>query len=118
MEKPGKITALGIMTIVSGVINVVTGLGLTGSVVIGTLGIGLLCAPITILPSILGVFEIIYGIKVLANPPEPLKPSTTLAIMEIVTILFLNIPSVAIGIVALVLYNDDEVKNYFQKLNV
>jgi hypothetical protein len=116
-DKPGKITTIGIMTVVSGVLNILWGLGLTVTVVLGTLGIGLICAPLTILPAILGIFEIIYAIKVLANPPQPLQPSSAIAILEIITILSGNVISAAVGIVALVLYNDEEVKQYFASIN-
>lgn len=116
-ERPGKVSAIGIMTIVSGVINVLWGLIVTFTGVVATLGIGLICAPLTILPTVLGIFEIIYGIRVLANPPQPLRPSTIIAIFEIVAVITGNVISAAVGIAALILYNDDEVKLYFASIN-
>lgn len=55
-ERPSNVNAIAVMTIISGGINLVASLGITFGVAI-TL-IGLICVPITILPAILGVFEI------------------------------------------------------------
>ena len=116
-EKPGMFTALSIMTLISGVVNIVYSLIVTGGIVLGTFGIGLLCAPITILPAILGVFEILYAVKLLANPPQPVQPSQAIAILEICCIITLNVISTVTGILALVFYNDPAVKAYFAKIN-
>ncbi len=115
--KPGKLTTISVLTLISGISNILAALILTGSIVLGTFGIGLLCAPVTLLPLVLGIFEIIFAAKLLANPPKPVNPSQTLAILEICCILFGNIIALAAGIVALVLYSDAEVKQYFAYLN-
>ncbi|MEW6180473.1 MAG: hypothetical protein AB1522_11155 [Chloroflexota bacterium] len=115
--KPGMVTTLGVMTLVSGIINILTGLGITAATVLGTLGIGLICAPITVLPAILGVFEVLYALKILANPPVPVQFSQTIAILEILCILFGNAIALIVGILALVFYNDVTVKNYFERIN-
>ncbi|WP_299030038.1 hypothetical protein [uncultured Thermanaerothrix sp.] len=117
LEKPGTVTALGVLTLVSGIINILTGLGLTGGLVLGTFGIGLLCAPITVLPAVLGVFEILYATKILANPPVPVQFSQTIAILEICCILFGNVIALVVGILALVFYSDAQVRGYFETLN-
>lgn len=115
--KPGTVTAIAVMTLVNGILNILWALGLTVTVVLGTLGIGLLCAPLTILPLVLGIFEIIYGVRLLANPPEPMQPSQVIAILEICCILFGNVISLVVGILALVFYSQPEVKGYFAALN-
>ena len=116
-SKPGLVQTIAIMTLVNGILNILWGLGATGSIVLGTFGIGLLCAPVTILPLILGVFEIIYATKLLANPPQPVRPSQAIAILEICCILAGNVISLVIGILALVFYNDDAVKTFFTRIN-
>ena len=116
-EKPGMFTALSIMTLVSGIINVIYGLTITLLIVVGTIGIGLLCAPVTILPTILGVFEILYAIKLLSNPQQPVQFSQAIAIMEICCVITGNVLSTVAGILALVFYNDASVKSYFAKIN-
>ncbi len=116
-QKPGMITALTIMTLINGILNIIYALGFTAAIVLGTLGVGLLCAPVTILPAILGIFEILYAVKLLSNPPQPVKPSQTIAVFEIVCIITGNVVSLIVGILALVFYNDASVKGYFTQLN-
>jgi len=115
--KPGALTAISVMTLVSGILNILWSLGLTAGIVLGTLGVGILCAPLTILPLVLGIFEIIYAARLLPNPPRPTKPSQTIAIMEICCVLFGNVLSLIAGILALVFYNQPEVQCYFECLN-
>jgi hypothetical protein len=71
---PGKVQAIGIMTLINGIFNILWALGITSTVVLGTLGIGLLCSPITILPGVLSIFEIVYASKLISNPPKPVNP--------------------------------------------
>ena len=114
---PGKFTAITYMTLASGILNCLYGLTLTGGVVLGTFGLGLLCAPVTILPTILGVFEILYAVKLMANPPQPVQPSQAIAIMEICCILVGGVLPAVVGILVLVFYNDSEVQAHFNKIN-
>ncbi len=116
-NKPALVQAIAIMTLVSGILNILASLSITTSLVLGTLGLGLLCTPITILPLVLGVFEIIYATKLLANPPKSTKPNPTIAFLEIACIIIGNVISMAIGILALVFYNDEEVRAYFESIN-
>jgi hypothetical protein len=115
--KPGMVQAIAIMTLVNGILNILWALGATAAIVLGTFGIGLLCAPLTIAPLILGIFEIIYAEKLLANPPKPTQPSQLIAILEIACILAGNGVSLVIGILALVFYNQPEVQAFFAQLN-
>lgn len=115
-EKPGEVTAITIMTLISGITNILAALGWSFSIVVGTLGFGFLCVPLTILPGILGVFEIIYAANLLSTPPKPVRPSQTLAILEICAIVFLNVISLVTGILALVFYNNPAVQEYFARL--
>ncbi len=115
--KPGKITALTILTLISGITNILGALGVTATIVLGSFGIGLICAPITILPLILGIFEIIWASKLLSTPPKRVQPSQAMAIAEISAILIGNVISLAAGILALVFYSDPEVAAYFNQIN-
>jgi len=116
-DNPGLVKTIAIMTLVNGIFNILWGLGVTTGVVLGTFFIGLICAPVTILPTILGIFEMIYALKLLANPPQPVQPSTSIAILEILCVLAGNVFSMIVGILALVFYNDPQVKEYFARLN-
>jgi hypothetical protein len=109
--KPGELTAVAIMTLISGVTNI-------GTAVVWSLAaifslVGIFCLPLTILPAILGIFEIIYAVNLLANPPKVKEPSQTLAIAEIVGVLSGNVMSLIAGILALVFYSNPNVQNYF-----
>jgi hypothetical protein len=114
-QKPTLVNVIAWTTLVSGIVNLFWGLGLSLTVLLSIIGV--VCTPFTILPTILGVFEIIYAAKLLSNPPQAVQPSTTIAILEIVCILAGNIFSVVVGILALVFYNDLTVKDYFARLN-
>jgi len=103
------------MTLASGIVDLFWGI-IASLTALATI-VGIVCIPFTILPTILGVFEIIYAAKLLSNPPQPVLPSTNIAVLEIVTILVGNLFSMVVGILALVFYNDLVVKDYFGRLN-
>ena len=111
-ERPGQVTAMGIMTIVSGVINISVAAGWAFIVVLGTLGLGLICLPIFLIPVILGIFEIIYGAKVLGNKAVP--NTQVIGILEIVSILWGNFLTAIVAILVLVFYSDPDVKAYIE----
>jgi len=114
-QKPTLVNVIAWMTLASGIVNLFWGIAASGAV-LATL-IGIICTPITILPTILGIFEIIYAAKLMSNPPQQIQPSTNIAILEIVCLLVGNLFAVVVGILALVFYNDLVVKNYFARLN-
>lgn len=116
MNKPGKVQTLSTLIIISGFLNFFGGGILALLIIIGTLGIGLFCAPILILPMILGVAELIQGINLLAEPPRVKEPSQAIAILEICSILFANVFAVVVGVVNLIFSSDQEVKEYFASL--
>jgi len=114
-DSPGLVKTIAVLTLINGIINIFWGLIAT-AVVVPT--IVLTCLTVfTILPTVLGVFEIIYALKLLNNPPQPVQPSTTIAILEILCVLTGNVFSMIVGILSLVFYNDPQVKEYFAKLN-
>lgn len=114
-QKPGLATAIAVMTLSSGIINLFWGF-VASATALGTI-IGVVCLPITILPTILGVFEIIYAAKLLSAQPQPVRPSPPIAVFEITTFLMGNLFSMVVGILSLIFYNDVTVKDYFSRLN-
>jgi hypothetical protein len=115
-QKPGKVQTVAIMTLISGIINILVGLICNITLFIYaffTLGITCLCMPFFVALIVLGVFEIIYATQLMATPMKTTKPSQALAICEIVAIITGSVYSVVVGIVALVMYNDPEVKAFF-----
>jgi hypothetical protein len=113
--KPGEVTAISITTLISGITNILTGLGWSAAIVLGTFGIGLLCVPLTILPTVLGIFEIVFAAKMLSDPPRPLGGLKTLAVLEICGIVFLNVISLVAGILTLVFTSNPKVREYLAK---
>ncbi len=114
-QKPGLYTAIAVMTLTSGIINLVWGF-VSSATALSTI-IGVVCLPITILPTILGAFEIAYAAKLFSNQAEPAKPSPSIAWFQISMILYLNFFSAVVGILNLIFFNDQAVKEYFARLN-
>ncbi|MEP6895844.1 MAG: hypothetical protein ABI986_09585 [Chloroflexota bacterium] len=115
ITKPTYIHIIAWTTLASGIINLFWGFAASGTAL--STFIGVICIPITILPTILGVFELIYAAKLFSNPAQPIKPSTNIAVLEIATILTANVFSMVVGILSLIFYNDTVVKDYFARLN-
>jgi uncharacterized membrane protein len=113
--KPVPLQAIAWMTLASGISNLFWGFAASGAF-LSTI-IGALCIPFTILPAVLGVFELIYAAKLFSEPPQLTRPSTTLAVFQIAACLAGNLFSMAVGILALVFYNDPAVRDYFTRLN-
>ena len=113
--KPTLIHVIAWMTLASGLVNLVWGLAASGTV-LATI-IGIVCIPFTILPTVLGVFELIYAAKLLSNPAQPVRPAMLLAVFEIACLLTGNVFALIVGVLALVFYNDEVVRDYFAQLN-
>jgi hypothetical protein len=114
-ESPSLVKTIAVLTLINGIVNIFWGLIAT-AVVVPTIILTCL-AVFTILPTILGIFEIIYALKLLNTPPQPVQPSTAIAILEILCVLTGNVFSMIVGILALVFYSDAQVKSYFTRLN-
>ena len=114
-QKPALVTAIAVMTLISGIVNIFWGF-VASATALSTI-IFAFCLPIAILPTILGVFEIIYAAKLLSVQPEGVKPSQPIAIFEILMLFYFNVFSVIVGILTLIFYNDPSVKEYFSRIN-
>jgi hypothetical protein len=114
-EKPTLVNVIAWTTLASGIANLGWGLVVSATAFLSILGI--CCTPLTILPAILGIFEIIYAAKLLSVPPQPVRPAINLAVLEIVCILTGNVFSMIVGVISLIFYNDPAVKEYFTRLN-
>jgi hypothetical protein len=79
--------------------------------------VGVICLPITVLPTILGIFEIIYAAKLLSNQPQPVGPSPAIAAFQISTLLYGNVFTAVVGLLNLIFFNDQSVKEYFARTN-
>jgi hypothetical protein len=114
-QKPNLVNVIAWMTLASGIVNLFWGIAVSGTALHSLVGV--ICIPITILPTVLGIFEIIYAAKLMSIPPQPIQPSTNIAVLEIVCVLLGNVFAMVVGILALVFYNDLVVKDYFARLN-
>ncbi len=115
--KPALVSVITWMTLASGIVNLCWGIGFSLTLVFNSFGLGVLCLWFTMLPTVLGIFEIIYAAKLTSNPPQTIRPSTTIAVLEIACVMALNLFSVVVGILSLVFYNDLTVREYFAWLN-
>jgi hypothetical protein len=111
--KPQKVQTIGILMLISGILNILVGLGGGAAFVISLFLI--CCAPVFLLPIVLGVFEIYYATKLLSTSGEklPFSQVQVMAILEICTIFVGNVFSVVIGVINLILLNDPEVRPTF-----
>ncbi len=114
-HKPSLVNVIAWTTLASGIVNLGWGLVISATALLTIVGI--CCTPLTILPAILGIFEIIYAAKLLSTPPQAVRPATNLAVLEIVCILTGNVFTMVVGILSLIFYNDPAVKEFFARLN-
>jgi hypothetical protein len=102
--KPSQVQTLGILVLISGIINCLVGLGLMFTIV-------------WILPAafgiVVGILEILYATKLMPDPIKVSKPAKHIAIMEIVAIINGSVFSLVVGILALIWYNEPKIKEYF-----
>lgn len=114
--RPGKVQAIGIMNVVDGVINILWSPTLAFIILtagLASFGIACLFLPLAALPMVTGILGLISGIRLLSSRPGAARPDTGVAVLQIVNVLSGNVISLGIGIAALVLYNDPEVRDYY-----
>ena len=115
IQKPTLVHVIAWTTLASGIVNLFWGFAASGTALASF--IGAICVPVTILPTVLGIFELIYAAKLFSNPPQAIRPSTNIAVFQIACVLVGNVFSMAVGVLSLVFYNDNVVKEYFAALN-
>jgi len=114
--KPGKVTAMGIITICSGAINAMLALIYFFYVLLvglATFGIGCIFIIFPLYLGLVAIFEIMYGIKLLANPMRLERPSIAVPVLQFTTVIACSVLAVVAGILNLVFGSDPEVKAYF-----
>src|SRR5262249_55443830 len=107
-EKPGKVQAIGIMTLIGGILATLTA-------VILMITIYGLCWPGTYYSLVLGIMAIVKGSQLLGErAPEQLPPSG-IAIMQIINIVNCDWINLTLGIINLVFPGDEEVKSFCRR---
>jgi hypothetical protein len=125
--KPGYVQAISIMCLVDGCLNIIWAALLFLEIVIfgasfGVATFGVCCLPamclmvLPVYPLVVGIFDILYAVKVLPDPIKPVTVARYLAVMQIVNIVSFQVFSVVTGIICLVFYNDPKVKEYFEAM--
>ncbi|XAM00652.1 hypothetical protein OT109_04515 [Phycisphaeraceae bacterium D3-23] len=109
IPKPGKLQAIAIMMLISGIINCLYGVLLI---------FGCWTAILTPLLLTAGILEIIHATKILKDPIEVYKPATGIAVLEICSILGCNVYSMVAGIINLIFWGDPQVKQYYRDVAI
>jgi hypothetical protein len=109
-KPPGKVTGMGVMCLVGGIIAVIEPLVWAGS----TIGFCWLW-PGVYYSLVLGIMAIIRGAGLLGASAHQQTPPTGIGIMMIINIINLDIINCVLGILVLVFSADDEVKDYLKK---
>ena len=105
--KPGKLQAVAIMTLVGGILALLTCFGIA-------LGTMFIYIP-WIYSLVLGIMAIIKGSQMLGSNPAPAFASAkTIAIMQIVNIINCDMVNLTLGIITLVFLNDPEVRDHLR----
>jgi hypothetical protein len=108
-DRPGKVQAIAIMTLIGGIYALVHGLGFVA-------GSFLWCClwPGTYYAIVMGILAIIKGSQLLGKDAALQAPPKGTAIMMIINIINLDIVNCTLGIIVLVFCSDSEVEGYFQ----
>jgi hypothetical protein len=118
-QRPGKVQAIAIMTLIAGImatLSAVAWLSYIGLMGIATLGFGLLCClwPGPYYGLTAGILAIVKGSKLLGKDAAHNPPPKGTAIMLIVNIINGDIVGCVLGIIILVFCADPEVEEWFR----
>ena len=109
--KPGSIQAVAIIWIISGILTIIWGFGLVAAAFASLIGI--ICLPLSLYPFIVGIFELVYGIKLTGSSTSLRRPPYFVSVLEITLALWLDVFGLIAGITTLILLNEEESKPYF-----
>ncbi len=108
-QKPGKVQALSIMMLVGGIYALVHALGAVAAS-------GLACCiwPGVYYAMVLGILAIIKASPILGETGHLQPAPKSIAIMQIINIINLDVVNCVMGIINLVFLNEPEVRRYFR----
>jgi len=118
-ERPGKVQAIAIMTLIGGIIaalNAAFILVYVGVMGIASFGIGFLCClwPGPYYGLTVGILAIIKGSQLLGQNAQSLPPPKGTAIMMIINVINLDVVNCVLGILILVFCSDPEVEGWYR----
>lgn len=112
-EKPGKVQAIAIMTLIGGILATIDGIGMV--FIGGIMSMGLCCLwPGGYYSLVLGIMAIVASSKLLGQQAHLEAAPKTIAIMQIINIINGDVPNCVMGIISLVFMNEPEVQRYFR----
>jgi predicted Zn finger-like uncharacterized protein len=119
-EKPGKVQAIAIMTLVGGIMATLASVGLLmyfGLVGIASMGFGLVCClwPGPYYGLVVGIMGIVKGSQLLGENAHRCEPPTTVAVMQIINVINGDFVNLTLGILTLVFLSEPEVKRFFRR---
>jgi hypothetical protein len=108
-ERPGKVQAIAIMTLIGGIYAILHFLGVGG-------GSSLICClwPGLYYALVVGILAIIKGSQLLGQDARLQAPPKTIAILMIIEIINIDIICTVMGIIILVFCGDPEVEDFFR----
>ncbi len=106
-EKPSKVQAIAIMTLVGGILATLTAVGIMATIY------GL-CWPGAYYSLVMGIMAIVKGSQLLGDRASAQAPPSGIAIMQIVNIVNCDFVNLTLGIINLVFLSDKEVKDFFK----
>jgi hypothetical protein len=106
-EKPGKVLAIAIMTLVGGIFATILGAAYMASCF-------LMVWPGTYYSLVAGILAIVKGANLLGEQAHEQPPPQGIAIMQIVNIVNGDVVNLVLGIVTLVFLNEPEVRRFFR----
>jgi hypothetical protein len=127
--RPGALTAVGIVQLISGGLNLAmmwwlagTAAGTLGGMCTGllTLGVfpfGVLCGFVCMVLIPIGILEIVSGIIILAAPGKCRTLAMVTGIIELVSLVFGGLLSAIAGLVTIILMRDESVARYLKNLS-
>jgi len=111
MGKPNSLQIVAIVWIISGILTIFWGFGLVVAAFASLIGI--LCLPLSIYPFVVGVLELMYGIRLASSPVSLKKAPVFVSVMEIFLVFWLDVFGLIAGIVTLVLLKGEDSTEYF-----
>jgi predicted Zn finger-like uncharacterized protein len=106
-EKPGKVQAIAIMTLIGGILATLTGVAFMATIY------GL-CWPGTYYSLVMGIMAIVKASQLLGDRASSQALPSGIAIMQIVNIVNCDFVNLTLGIINLVFLSDREVKAFFR----
>jgi len=118
-RKPGKVQAIAIMTLVGGILAILTSLGwlaYEGIFAAASMGIGLVCClwPAPYYGLVVGIMATVKGSQLIGDKAHLQPAPKAIAIMQIINIVNGDMANCVMGIISLVFLNEPEVQRYFR----